>query len=68
MDLVVAGESDVQSAVEDSIRRYLADEALKKGYVSYAKVGSAILDVVGVEDYIPVSDGAVPVLGTVSIT
>ena len=79
VDLVIAGESDAQSAVEDSIRRYLADEALKKGYVSYAKVGSAILDVAGVEDYtelklnggmvnVPVSDGAVPVLGTVSIT
>lgn len=73
------GTDGIQSAIEKSIKSYFADEALKKSYVSYAKVGSHILSVAGVEDYsnlkinngtnnIVISDGSVPVLGSVVFT
>ena len=65
--------------IETAIANYLSGEALTKGYISYAKIGSIILAVDGVEDYsslkvnnstanITIADGAVPVLGSVSIT
>ena len=77
--LITDGSDGIQSAVEESINGYLANEALKKSYVSFAKIGSFILSVAGVEDYmdlkinngtanIPISDGAVPVLGSVVFT
>lgn len=77
--LITDGSDGIQSAVEESIKDYLADEALKKSYVSYAKVGSFILSVLGVEDYsdlkinggtsnISINDGSVPVLGSVVFT
>ena len=77
--LITDGSDGIQSAVEESIKEYLADEALKKSYVSYAKVGSFILSVLGVEDYsdlkinggtsnISINDGSVPVLGSVVFT
>lgn len=64
--------------IETAIANYLSSEALTKGYISYAKIGSIILAVDGVEDYsslklnngtanITIADGTVPVLGSVSI-
>lgn len=78
-DLALAGELDVQEAVEAVLKAYFADEALKQGYVSYAQVGRWILDVPGVDDYsglkinngtenITIPDGSAPVLGTVTLT
>ena len=79
VSIIADGSDGIQDAVEESIKGYLADEALKKSYVSYAKVGSFILSVAGVEDYsnlkinngtnnITISDGSVPVLGSVVFT
>ena len=50
VNIITDGSDGIQDAVEESIKGYLADEALKKSYVSYAKVGSFILSVAGVED------------------
>ena len=68
----------VQDKIESAITEYLSGMATEKGYISYAKIGSLILSVDGVEDYsnlkinngtsnINISDGAVPVLGNVVI-
>ena len=70
---------DIQQKMEDSIKSYLSTDALKRAYISYAKIGSLILSVSGVEDYtnfkinggtanITIEDGAVPVLGSVVIS
>ena len=70
---------DIQQKIEDSIKSYLSTDALKRAYISYAKIGSLILAVSGVEDYtnlkinggtanITIADGAVPVLGSVVIS
>lgn len=77
--LITDGSDGIQSAVEESIKGYLTNEALKKSYVSFAKIGSFILSVAGVEDYtglkinngtanISIADGAVPVLRSVVFT
>ena len=69
---------EMKESITTAIRDYLSNEALLKGYISYAKIGSIILAVDGVEDYsslkvnsgtsnITIADGAVPVLGSVSI-
>lgn len=71
--------ADIQTRIEIALKSYLSGEAVKKGYISYAKIGSLILSVSGVEDYtslnvnsktanIQIADGAVPVLGSVVIT
>lgn len=77
--LTVSSGADVQEAVEDAIEDYLAEYALEKEYVSYARIGSLILSVDGVEDYsqlrvnngtanILIPDGSVPVLGSVVLS
>lgn len=76
---IISDESpDIQTNVEAAIQSYLSGEALKKGYISYAKVGSLILSVTGVDDYedlvinggtgnIQIEDGAAPILQSVVI-
>ena len=70
---------EMTESISDAVKNYLSKEALVKGYISYAKIGSIILAVDGVEDYsslrvnsgtsnITIADGAVPVLGSVSVT
>jgi len=70
---------DIQQKIEESIKSYLSIDALKRAYISYAKIGSLILSVSGVEDYtnlkvnggmvnITIADGTVPVLGSVVIS
>ena len=69
---------NIQENIEKVISIYLSGDAIKKSYISIAKVGSLILSVPRVEDYsnlkinngtanIPIEDGAVPVLGSVVI-
>lgn len=71
--------SNVQTDIEMAIYDYLSDALLKKSYISYAKIGSLILSVSGVDDYsnlkvnggtanISIPAGSVPVLGSVVIT
>lgn len=71
--------SNVQTDIETAISDYLSDASLKKLYISYAKIGSLILSVSGVDDYanlkvnggtanISIPAGSVPVLGSVVIT
>lgn len=65
--------------IKTAISNYLSGDAIKKSYISYAKIGGCILAVDGVDDYsnlkinngtanITIANGAVPVLGSVSIT
>lgn len=67
---------DIQQKIEEAVKEYLSEDALKKAYVSFAKIGSLILSASGVEDYtdlkvnngtanISIADGAVPVLESV---
>lgn len=76
---LTTSETDIQERIESIIYDYLSGEALQKAYISYAKIGSIILSVDGVEDYsalrvnngtanITIADGVVPVLGSVVIT
>lgn len=69
----------VKPVVESGITAYLKGIAFQQDYVSYAKIGSIILDTPGVLDYanltintgtgnVPVSDTEVAVLGTVTLT
>ena len=68
--------ADVKNEIEKSIAEYLSDVSFTNGYVSYAKIGQAILDVNGVNDYadltvnggnknIPIADTQLAVLGVV---
>lgn len=70
---------DVQDEVKNSLKEYLSEYALEKEYVSYARIGSLILSIEGVEDYselkvnngtanITIPDGSVPVLGSVVLS
>jgi len=70
---------DVQSAIETALTSHLANIAFADSYVSYAKVGSLILDIDGVLDYIGltlngaaanviIADVEVAVLGVVSVS
>lgn len=74
--LIAEDTPDIQQKIEEAVKGYLSEDALKKSYVSFAKIGSLILSVSGVEDYtdlkvnngttnIPIADGAVPVLESV---
>lgn len=76
---LTANGAEVQGKIETALAEYLGGMAAEKGYISYAKIGSLILAVDGVEDYsnlkinngtanISISGGAVPVLGNVVIT
>ena len=71
--------SDIQKSIETAVTNYLSGEAIKKSYISYAKIGSIILSIPGVEDYsnlkingaaanIKIADDAVPTLGSVIIS
>ncbi len=78
---IVTDGTEVDTAtanIETAISDYLGDEASDDRYVSYAKIGSAILSAEGVDDYsdltvnggtvnIDIADNAVPVLGSVSV-
>lgn len=77
--LTKESELDVQDEVENALTEYLSEYALEKEYVSYARIGSIILDIPGVEDYaelkvnngtenVEIPDGSVPVLGSVVLT
>ena len=76
---LTASGSDLQDKIKTAISEYLSGMATEKSYISYAKVGSLILSVDGVDDYsnlkinggtsnITIADGAVPVLGDMVIT
>lgn len=76
VSLTADSTSNIQTTVENVLKDYLAGEAIKKEYISYAKIGSLILSISGVEDYtdlkvnsgtenIKIADGAVPVLESV---
>lgn len=65
--------------IKTAISNYLSGDAIKKSYISYAKIGGCILAVDGVDDYanlkvngtatnISIPAGSVPVLGSVVIT
>ena len=69
----------VQDAFAETVRTYLSEQAFAATYLSYARIGSLLLKVEGVEDYslltlngtagnIALSDEAVPVLGTVTLS
>lgn len=77
--LTTDGSKDIESDISESLTKYLTDDALKKSYISYAKIGGCILAVNGVEDYenlivnsgtdnISIPAGSVPVLESVVIT
>lgn len=77
--LTKESELDVQEDVENALTEYLSEYALEKEYVSYARIGSLILSIAGIEDYsdlkinngtvnVEIPDGAVPVLGSVTLT
>ena len=64
--------------IKTVVKKYLAGMAFEKSYVSYAKIGSLILSLDGVEDYsslkvnggttnIPLSNGVIPIIGTVVV-
>lgn len=65
--------------IKTAISNYLSGDAIKKWYISYAKIGGCILAVDGVDDYanlkvngrtanISIPAGSVPVLGSVVVT
>lgn len=77
--LAKQSDLDVQDEVESALKEYLSEYALEKEYVSYARIGSLILSIAGIEDYselkvnngtanVEIPDGSVPVLGSVVLT
>ncbi len=77
--LTTDGSEDIKDKISEVLTEYLTGDALKKAYISYAKIGGCILAVDGVEDYatlrvnsgtanISIPAGSVPVLGSVVIT
>jgi len=78
-----AVKADVDAAIESNIKSYLKDVAFTENYVSYAKIGNAIIDTDGLFDYSSLTvnggtsnislvdsdtDAEVPVLTTLTIT
>ncbi|MBB6218175.1 putative phage protein gp47/JayE [Anaerosolibacter carboniphilus] len=72
------GLEEVQANIENAVDRYLKEIAFKRDFISYAKLGSVILDSEGVEDYsdlvvngqsdnIPIGVKEVAILGGVNI-
>jgi len=70
--------ADVQAAFEAALAAYLQHIAFKQNYVSYAQVGSLLLDTPGVLDYsgltlnngtgnVSIDDTEVAILGTVTL-
>ena len=82
VNLVTTLKEDITVFCENKkteISNYLSGDAIKKSYISYAKIGGCILAVDGVDDYanlkvngtaanISIPAGSVPVLGSVVIT
>ena len=75
---LTTNEESVKANIEKSISSYLSYDALKKSYISYAKIGGCILSANGVDDYseltvngstsnITIPEGVVPVLESVVI-
>lgn len=73
------GRASIEEDIKEAIKEYFSKTALSKSYISYAKIGSLILSVDGVDDYtnlkinngtanISLPDGVVPVFGNVVIT
>lgn len=73
------GRENITENIKNAMKEYFSKTAVSKLYISYAKIGSLILSVDGVEDYtnlkinngtanISLSDGVVPVLGSVVTT
>lgn len=71
--------ADVQSSFESALESYLQDIAFDKTFVSYAHVGSMLLNIAGVTDYtnlllnsgtinVTIGDTKVAVIGTVSLS
>jgi uncharacterized phage protein gp47/JayE len=71
--------ADVQTAFETSLESYLQEIAFEQDYVSYAQVGSLLLNTTGVLDYsdltldsgtanVTIDDTEVAVIGTVSLS
>ena len=76
---ITSSEENVKKGIEDAVSNYLSYDALKKSYISYAKIGGCILSANGVDDYsdlkvnggtsnINIPEGSVPVLEGVVIT
>ncbi|MBB6214952.1 putative phage protein gp47/JayE [Anaerosolibacter carboniphilus] len=72
------GLEEVQTNIENAVDGYLKEIAFKRDFISYAKLGSVILDSEGVEDYsdlvvngqsdnIPIGVKEVAILGGVTI-
>ncbi|MBO8158820.1 baseplate J/gp47 family protein [Thermosyntropha sp.] len=70
--------ADVQVSFENSLTEYLKSIAFQQDYVSYAKIGSLLLDTPGVLDYsgltlnggtgnVSIGDTEVAILGTVTL-
>lgn len=79
VNLITDNTANIQKNIETAVIHYLSGEAMKKAYISYAKIGSIILSVSGVEDYselkinggtanIKIANDAVPTLGSVIIS
>ena len=77
--LTTDSSDGIKDKISAELTEYLTGEALKKSYISYAKIGGCILAVDGVDDYanlkvnsgtanISIPAGSVPVLGSVVIT
>jgi len=71
--------SGVQVAIEAAITDYLTEIAFQQNYVSYGRIGSKILEVIGVVDYssltvngstsnVAITETEVAVLGTVTLS
>lgn len=78
IDSSATTKSEALDNIKSAITKYLANIAFKQDYVSYAKIGSIILDVTGVEDYsnllinsgtsnISIADTQVAILGGVTL-
>ena len=70
--------SEVEEAFEKAFTTFLAETVFREYRVSYAKIGSMLLDTVGVEDYdslkingnasnVVIDDRSIPVCGTITL-
>lgn len=80
VQMLSSGEQEaIKQAITKAIESYFASIAFKQDYVSFARVGEAILNVVGVKDYselklnetsgnLDVSERQVPILAGLEVT
>ena len=80
VQMLSSGEQEaIKQAITKAIESYFASIAFKQDYVSFARVGEAILNVVGVKDYselklnetsgnLDVSEKQVPILAGLEVT